>query len=543
MSEMEPDDLSRLDATGSDDKAFEDFCYVLIDHEVVKRHRDAEIDGPAPGQADDGGRDVTLRITAPPAISRQEFQPALTADEGEIWYACRTGHDWRKGVLQDAGDPREARGTRPAEPAPGVLRLLRDGGRYVVCVNRRVERKQELRDDLCQRLAFWIEARLGALPSDLCERIMVLDANDLARFVRHHRPALPGRILARLQSRALPHDPAGPGGAAQREEQEHADAWLEQHGNEPALHPVAAALIVRLGGTDQRMRWLLHMLATGTITARQLPVLGFAGWARAISTPLVEELFRHLVRGDADARVMALACGAELAMVRWEQVSGETRAQLASLLGQTAASSLDSVASVPWKRIALVLLGEGVVPPVIDAVVTFLENDGGDTVHPDLEPVLERLLVQGHADGLWRALAPRLASQTLRPKLARTELLAHVSPELVLAWVGEDEARAADIAALCAPWTERLGGVSRHLIERFGAESRPANVLLRRASCGPGRLRGVELLREQLEHARTWQGDASAEIARWARRAADELAAALAREEAEEALVRLHSYG
>ena len=90
---------------------------------------------------------------------------------------------------------------------------------------------------------------------------------------------------------------------------------------------------------------------------------------------------------------------------------------------------------------------------------------------------------------------------------------------------------------------ERLGGVSRRLIERFGADSRPADVLLRRASCGPGRLRSVELLREQLDHARAWQGDASAEIARWAGRAADELTCALAREEAEEALVRLESYG
>lgn len=214
-AELDPAALRKLGKA-----QFERLCHgVLLGFELNQRHTWpwGEPDGPTGEVGEtDGGRDFSLEILHAPRrpLAEFEFRYAITADEpGLTWYSCKnTKHEdnARKLVLRDvkpsikklrkswSGDgepPQEleklcaADGTLPLD----LLEVLSNGGRYFILLATQVGRKNELERSVVTELERWCDAFLG-IDVDLSARIRVFDANDLARFINHHRVSLPQEL-------------------------------------------------------------------------------------------------------------------------------------------------------------------------------------------------------------------------------------------------------------------------------------------------------------------------------------------------------------
>jgi hypothetical protein len=174
------------------EQEFEDFFGELVREECQRRHRAPTIRGPVKNKKADGGRDVSVVVKKPPRVSLDEFPgQALTWDDlGETRYSCKTGGSWKSSVQRDFAFPAKKNTTSNKPPSKELLDHLESGGRYVVVTSEQTGGEPGWLDKLAEAAEFWISNRSGAQPPALREQFDLIDANDLAAFLKQHRPQL-----------------------------------------------------------------------------------------------------------------------------------------------------------------------------------------------------------------------------------------------------------------------------------------------------------------------------------------------------------------
>jgi RecA/RadA recombinase len=187
-------------------KRFEEFLRRLLEKEMELRHHPtARIEGPGKTGSSDGGCDLVFRVVETPKCQAREFFYALTPDEGAAYYSCKTGVHWKKHVMGDVGHGEFLNTDPPGDPARSiheppreVLELLSAGGRYVVIVSTPVGNSRKILDKIAIALSYWLAASGHAVPAGLRDQLSFWSGNELASFVRHHRPTLPTELSAKL---------------------------------------------------------------------------------------------------------------------------------------------------------------------------------------------------------------------------------------------------------------------------------------------------------------------------------------------------------
>ncbi|MGB6837484.1 MAG: hypothetical protein WBF66_07255 [Dehalococcoidia bacterium] len=158
---------------------FEHFCYQLLEFELHSRHSGPEIHGPPRTYARDQGMDIEIVIHRPPRISKEDFPAALTEDGiGVSCVACKSGREWRDGLLEDVGKQ-------------VAIEVVRQGGQFLAMVHLKLAatEKSELVEALSGKLAKELDQSANAVAG----RIPVIDANRLATFYAYHWFALDPR--------------------------------------------------------------------------------------------------------------------------------------------------------------------------------------------------------------------------------------------------------------------------------------------------------------------------------------------------------------
>lgn len=161
---------------------FELFCRELLDCEWVDRHVAVKsVEGPPPPYG--AGSDLTFEVTSFPHISREEYKARwgvlpLTPDElGTVVYSCKTGTSWWKKLKGEAGT-----GSDWAQKA------LQAGGRLTILIDRPCAESQDKRRELARIYAGRMRGGKPGVRA-LEQRIAIIDANDLAQFLRARKPS------------------------------------------------------------------------------------------------------------------------------------------------------------------------------------------------------------------------------------------------------------------------------------------------------------------------------------------------------------------
>ena len=223
MRELQPEALRRL-SKGQ----FERFCQRLLEREYEARFEPGAVDveGAAEEDVGDGGRDLRALVAAP-ATNRAHW-PLLPDQPADVWYSCKTHKEdgrkndpggWRAQVRKNVdptprladgrtgelvSDADEIADRRDKPPPPNdLLRALADGGRYVVLVNVRAERRMELERELRNLFEFWIRRIIDADCRLASDAVRVHDASYLAR-VFNERPFTLAAEIERQLSIAEP---------------------------------------------------------------------------------------------------------------------------------------------------------------------------------------------------------------------------------------------------------------------------------------------------------------------------------------------------
>lgn len=216
MRELQPEALRRLSK-----HSFERFCQRLLEVEYEARFepRAVEIESASGEDIGDGGRD--LRAIVKRGTTEKTHWDLLPDQPSDAWYSCKTHKDdgrtkdpggWRKQV-RDNLDPsprliNDKKGELVEDadeiaknkraPPDGLLSALANGGRYVVLVNVRAERQEELVRGLRALFEFWIQSRFDSEESLSDDAVLVRDASYLARVFNTRPFALPPDIEREL---------------------------------------------------------------------------------------------------------------------------------------------------------------------------------------------------------------------------------------------------------------------------------------------------------------------------------------------------------
>jgi hypothetical protein len=135
--------------------------------------------------------DFRVEIKQEPKITISDFARPLTVDHLSVTcVACKTGNNWRSGLLSDA-----------SKPAP--IEVVRGGGNFTMFVNRPLGAATD-RDPLVAEVTKRLAADADVQPSDLDGRIFLFDATDIAASYAHHPFWLPPRVEQRLGIQRVP---------------------------------------------------------------------------------------------------------------------------------------------------------------------------------------------------------------------------------------------------------------------------------------------------------------------------------------------------
>lgn len=261
---------------------------------------------------------------------------------------------------------------------------------------------------------------------------------------------------------------------------------------------------------------------------------GIGSWARAkgLSTEVLDRLIEALVgTGDvglAKERLEGAALDDAIATPLLRAVDG------------TRSIHLPGTGEQSWALMLLALV-DGGHDEALDVVVNAVGDEG---YSHQAEDAIRELLRKGHVLKLWDHLATRLSEDPLlaiplEHITSRTSFREQLPIDAVMAWVGRDPERAAAAARLTRPHDEVLDPLAVALIERFGADSRPARHIATRASSTPGAVSGLaRFFERQANHAAEWERRSDGEVARWAHALASDLRRRAAAEREEDELWR-----
>jgi hypothetical protein len=272
-------------------------------------------------------------------------------------------------------------------------------------------------------------------------------------------------------------------------------------------------------------------------------MLAHRGWADALAVGPMLALVRSLgTRSDLVS--VALALIVELLERRplereREELLEQLERALCGCLEQRVA-----IASQGWyERGVLALAAEGHFDVIVALLVKMLDVSENQSNLGLADSLVAVLIGKGFSEPLWPHLTSAMIERPhslLGLQLAEEKLLAHIPPERVLAWVGEDQGRAKIAAGLCNPHEESLEEVTRQLLIRFGADGAVARAIEARACSTPGMIPGErgDFERQQREHAARWAEDSHPTVRRWAERLEQSLRRGIEENEARRELRR-----
>jgi len=186
---------------------FEKFCWELLRHEYRRRFEPGALELQPPAEQDwsDGGRDIQVEVFEEPRTRSHE---ALLPDRRmKVWYSCKTNQDdgsgrkspnsWQKQVRKELDPPprivdgrtgglvedaEQIAQTGKQRPSEALLRMLADGGEYVVLVNVSpgAGSSEAFERELQTLFSFWIERALDCEVPNLNRKIRIRGAYHLA---------------------------------------------------------------------------------------------------------------------------------------------------------------------------------------------------------------------------------------------------------------------------------------------------------------------------------------------------------------------------
>lgn len=314
------------------------------------------------------------------------------------------------------------------------------------------------------------------------------------------------------------------------------EAWIEPRIEDARLASAFVELLILLPPSIPRLVRLQDLITRGA-SADGLWMLAHRGWASTLEVGPMLSLVRSLgTRSDLVSVELALI----VELLDREPLARE-REELLERLGRALSVSLEQrvvIASQGWyERGVLALAGDGRFGVIVTLLVKMLdvsENQSNLGLAPSL---MAALIGKGFGERLWPHVASAMTEKPhslLGLQLAEENLLAHVPPEHVLAWVGEDQRRANIAAELCNPHEQGLDEVTRQLLIRFGADGAVARTLQARARSTPGVIPGArgDFERQQREHAARWAEDSHPTVRRWAEQLEESLRRSIEDDEA-----------
>ncbi|NJK31401.1 MAG: hypothetical protein HC927_02700 [Deltaproteobacteria bacterium] len=393
-------------------------------------------------------------------------------------------------------------------------------------LQRRVELAAELDRELARRLLSerdHVDEALRWLSTKVAVRAWYFMI-ELGRVDSERRilPNLKAHALATGEERLLAAYLVG----WSRADEAGADAWVAGEGLRE-YGSIAAIALSAFAPCEYRFVLLEKLVEAGFGRAEIMRSFTERRWITRVEPGHALEFLASLF--DAG---QAPTAGFEMVLQLWSSPTMEDRLRPAALdllerfLAQSTAQRVPLIAQPAWIEAAKLLAGMGRLGPVADQLVSLLRIRSASL---DLaEQALRELLAGGFAKGLWKWLRDALLDpegEGFSHHLARVDLLRHLDPEEVLAWVGDDRSRAQAVARLVRPYQDELGSIPEVLLNRFGSVGNVAEVLRKRAltQIVPDLGGTLAFEREQLGHARAWTQSETPEVRAWARRLVEEL--------------------
>jgi hypothetical protein len=207
-------------AEGGSGQRFEEFFRLLLERERELRHvvGTTRISGPMKFGVGDGGKDSAFEVCEQPRISRRKFVEPLTWDEiGKTYYSLKTGTNWEAAVIKDVGyhgdlsspgktkkkstttiTKKKKPPTKRKPPVEELLEHISSGNRYVIVTSEPAGDGTELLKKVEAAFRYWLEDKKLAIPSDLTQNLSFRSANEIACFIRTHKPILSTQVERQL---------------------------------------------------------------------------------------------------------------------------------------------------------------------------------------------------------------------------------------------------------------------------------------------------------------------------------------------------------
>jgi hypothetical protein len=312
---------------------------------------------------------------------------------------------------------------------------------------------------------------------------------------------------------------------------------LQDMGAEPTEHLALAMALIELGPGDGRADALGKLVVKGVLDPIAAAELGrHRAWAVDLPAADFERLMRGLMAPEASELD---AAAIELMGERLNSARSSERPLLdvaLSLLERTAGRSWHGMVEYYWEQIAQVLMADRAEDVAAFALRKLSRSHGsGHYAWSVLHAVASR-----DPASVWRAVAATL--QSAEPASARLLIAFRFHKagftwpiEPVLAWVGDDEARARMVVSLIRPYSADLDPVLRALLSRFGPSSSIGDALGAQIHSSDGivsSMAGHDAA--QLEHARGWLDDPDPSVRTFAVRLVASLERSFTRHAAEE---------
>ncbi len=197
--DLEPSMLSEL---GTDE--FEHLCADLIHAEAVDRFDPFDFEAPSGGGVKDGGRDILLTVHGDADPDRRSYarrhslRPLIEDSRGATAYSCKTGQNWFKLIVGEIDRERK----EPFRP----VEVLMEGGHFKLLIDqvgrldrKRTRNKKEATSKEHIALALLEQMKkIDPTAADPSDRIEIVDADRICRFLRGRQPENLDRWLERL---------------------------------------------------------------------------------------------------------------------------------------------------------------------------------------------------------------------------------------------------------------------------------------------------------------------------------------------------------
>lgn len=332
-------------------------------------------------------------------------------------------------------------------------------------------------------------------------------------------------------------------GLARSGQEEVVDEVLRNWRDEPSLALHTLIVVCRVGLNDERINWLIEDLEAGNLDPNAVGCLAMTSCGQNAKAKAKKNLIETLAKyPDLTPQITAL----DLLNLLIERPASEIdslETTLIALVSSLATQKLTGMSSYVWESGCELGLKRGRVKEIVKAAITavgFAEDFGSDE---HAWKVLKEAANLDPAE-VWKAITPLIdvrdeKSYRIMLESQRCALVSQVPIDIIMDWVGSDTRRSIIVADMCSAHERPLNEIARWLIDKFGADSPAARVLVSRAYSTPNVVSSIaEFAKSQFENAKSWAEDSDPQVAQWGKERVGEFQAwyeaESAREEFEE---------